>query len=813
MRISLQWLRTYVDVDASPEEIAGKLTSAGLEVEAIEKLGEKFDKFVVGYVQHVAKHPKADKLSLCDVQVSETESIRVVCGAPNVAAGQKVPVALVGALIPSNMHDPEGKPFVIAKAKIRGEESNGMICAESELQLSENADGIMVLKESARVGTPLAEYLGMDDVAFEIGVTPNRPDCLGHIGVARELASAYGVPLKFPAAPLVEKQDDPVAAAASVRIENAEDCPRYAARVIKNVTIGPSPAWMQDCLTVAGVRPINAVVDVTNFVMLEYNQPLHAFDYDQLAGKTIVVKTAVPGQKFTTLDGKERLLPDQALMICDADRAVAVAGVMGGLNSEISESTRSVLLESAYFNPVSVRKTSKQLGLSTDASYRFERGIDPSTTVEAINRAASLIAEIVGGSVCAGVIDVYPTPIEQKRVRVRPARVNQILGTNIPRTDIIRYFTSIGIEIISDADAVIECRIPTYRPDIEQEVDLIEEVARLHGFTNIEDKMVSEIDFSNKRVSAAVSDRVRGWLADNGFNEVVSNSLLDESIASIFSDKLVKLMNPISKEQSVMRPNLLVSLLQTVIHNNKYGTESMRLFELGRGFAMADPGETNVIINGFRERDLTGICLTGKAAAQSWAVPERAVDIFDMKGIVTSLLNKIALDKYRFIYYDGQDALTEQRVDVEINGVYAGYFGRVHSEICRKLKIETAVFIAELSFDVLKGGERVFKQYVPVLKYPVVERDAAFIVEKDVPSASIEETIRVGGGALLRSVELFDVFEGKSVGEGMKSVAYALRFASAERTLTEGEIEKVMKAVVHAVTKNHRAVLRAVEMQ
>ncbi|MGE5313781.1 MAG: phenylalanine--tRNA ligase subunit beta [Acidobacteriota bacterium] len=815
MRISLQWLKTYVDVDASPEEIAQKLTSAGLEVEAIENLGQKFDKFVVGFVKNVVKHPKADKLSLCDVQISESETIRVVCGAPNVAAGQKVPVALLGAVIPSNMHDPEGKPFVITKAKIRGEESNGMICAGVELQLNDDADGIMVLKEDARIGQPLAEYFGMDDVAFEIGITPNRPDCLGHIGVAREVAAAFGVPLRLPDAAPAEKQDDPVSAAATVRIENADGCPRYAARVIRNVTIGPSPSWMQDYLTVAGVRPINAVVDVTNFVMLEYNQPLHAFDYDRLAGHAIVVKTAAPGEKFTTLDGKERVLPGQALMICDAERAVAVAGVMGGLNSEIADSTTTVLLESAYFDPISIRKTSKQLGLSTDASYRFERGIDPSKAVEAVDRAARLIAEISGGTVCAGVIDVYPAPIGKKRVCVRPSRVNQILGTAITSDEIVRLLTSIGMELSDGREPASESGIgfliPTWRPDIEQEIDLVEEVARLHGFTNIEDKMVSEIDFSNKRVTHPAADRLRQWLVGSGFNEVVSNSLLDESLASLFSDKLVKLLNPISKEQSVMRPNLLVSMLQTVMHNAKYGAESLRLFEIGRGFTLASGGDASSVIEGYREDSLAGICLTGTAAAQAWHAPERPVDIFDMKGVVESLLRKIALDKFAFIYYDAQDALTEQRVGVEINGVYAGYFGKVQSSLCRKLKIENDVFIAELRLDAFEERERVFRQYVPVLKYPVVGRDVAFIVEAETASAEIEATIRKSGGPLLLSVGLFDLFEGKSVGEGKKSVAYALRFASPDRTLTDAEIEHAMNAVIAAVTKNHRASVRAVE--
>lgn len=813
MRISLQWLRTYVEPDATPEEIARRLTSAGLEVESIEHLGRQFDKFVVGAVDSVIKHPKADKLSLCDVRISETETIRIVCGAPNVRAGQKVPVALVGALIPSNMHDPEGKPFVIGAAKIRGEQSHGMICAESELGLSDNASGIMVLVADARVGQGLAEYLGIDDVAFEIGVTPNRPDCLGHIGIAREVAAAFDCSLTLPVSVIAEKMDDPVSAAATVRIENGVDCPRYAARVIRNVSNGPSPAWMQARLGVAGIRPINAIVDVTNFVMLEYNQPLHAFDYDRLAHHTIIVKSAAQNGKFVTLDKKERTLPDNALMICDAERAVAVAGVMGGENSEISNTTTSVLLESAYFNPVSIRKTSKYLGLSTDASYRFERGIDPSATVDALNRAASLIADIAGGTICAGAIDVYPMPIEQRVVHVRYERVNNILGTHIATEDMSRYVASVGIGVAESGTREIVCTIPTFRPDIEQEIDIVEEIARLHGFSNIDDTMVSEINFSNKRVSTSVADLVRVWLADNGFNEIVSNSLLDEAMASMFSDALVRLMNPISREQSVMRPNLLVSLLQTVIHNINYGTDSLRVFEVGRGFTLAAPGDVAGPIAGFCEKELIGICLTGNIAPQCWTTPERAVDIFDMKGIVSSLLHKISIDKQSFISYDAQDGLTEQRIAVEINGVYAGYLGRVHSDICKKLKIDKSVFVAELSLKELESGTRTFRQYIPVLKYPIVARDCAFIVERDVPSAVIEKTIRSSAGRLLRSVELFDVFEGASVGDGKRSVAYALRFASTERTLTDVEIEHEMKSIIGAVIKNHRAVLRAVEEQ
>ncbi|MDE3059247.1 MAG: phenylalanine--tRNA ligase subunit beta, partial [Bacteroidota bacterium] len=447
MRISFNWLRRYVIFTSTPEEVAQILTSVGLEVEKVEHLGKHLEGFVVGEVLAAEKHPNADKLTVCQVRVEESSSValQIVCGAPNVRQGQKVAVGLVGATVPRNQHDTEGKPFVLSKVKLRGVESNGMICSEYELGIGNDAEGIMVLDNNAVAGTPLALQFGLDDTVFEIGVTPNRPDCLSHIGVARELAAATGLQLILPVETRGGEATEKISHRLAVEVLNTADCPRYSAATIIDVHVAPSPVWMQNLLNAAGVRPINNIVDVTNFVMYELGQPLHAFDDQRIAGNKIVVHNASPKERFTTLDGKEHALSEDTLMICDAEKSVAVAGVMGGSNSEISERTTSIVLESACFSPTSIRRTSKRLGLSTDASQRFERGTDPNGTVIALRRAASLIAEIAGGKILTGIIDRYPQKIDPREIPLRVSRVNQILGTNLSAGNVQKYLSSIGI--------------------------------------------------------------------------------------------------------------------------------------------------------------------------------------------------------------------------------------------------------------------------------------------------------------------------------------------------------------------------------
>ncbi|MEW5799833.1 MAG: phenylalanine--tRNA ligase subunit beta [Bacteroidota bacterium] len=808
MRISYKWLQEYIKLKQTPEAVAEKLTSIGLEVESIEYLGKKYNGFVIGEVLEVAKHPNADRLSVCKVRLAlSSEGQQIVCGAPNVAAGQKVIVGLPGAIVPKNQHDPDGKPFSLSKAKIRGVESIGMICSAYELGIGDDKEGIMVLDPSTPVGITLSQFLKLDDVVFELGITPNRPDCLSHIGIARDIAAVYNLQITLPKIELVEKKNSSIEKIASVTVESSDDCPRYTARVIENVTVKESPEWLKQYLSAVGLRPINNVVDITNFVMMEYGQPLHAFDYKNLAKHSIVVKRAAPKEKITTLDNKSHELNGTELMICDGERSIAIGGVMGGMNSEISESTKSVLLESAYFSPASVRRTAKRLGISTDASYRFERGTDPNIVDEASRRAAVLIAELAGGEIVHGVIDVYPKKIEKKVIELRVARAKKILGVEIPSQKISELLNAIGIEIRSTKES-LQCHVPTYRPDIEQEIDLIEEVARLYGYNNIPNHTSGEVVFSEPSKIEHRINEIRTWCESIGLHEIITNSLIDESTAKQYSQEFIKVKNPLSKELEVMRPMLLPTMLSAVAHNYNHGASSIRLFEIGSTY-LAKQSKNNTYVAGFSEYSKIGIILSGNANDLSWHGKEREYDIFDLKGLVQSLLSKLGLDNIHLIYYDASSSLTEQTIGVEINGTYAGLFGACKESLVSALKIERKVFYSELDLDVILSTDvhRKFKEYS---KFPSVRRDVAFIVEKTVLSADIERTMNEAGGAAVSSITLFDVFEGGSLGAGKKSVAFSVTINSNEKTLTEAEIDLLMKKIVSSVESKYSATLRSI---
>lgn len=810
MRISYKWLQNYIDLNASPEDLSFKLTSLGLEVEAIEVIGKELDGFFVAEVLDVQLHPNADRLKVCKVAVSSSEQpLQIVCGAPNVAAGQKVIVGLAGAKVPHNQHDPEGKPFVLANATIRGIESHGMICSAKELGIGDDASGIVVLDKKARIGTPITEHLGVNDIAFEIGITPNRPDCLSHIGIARDLAAAYGKKLILPTLKVKENKKSSIKKLTNVRIENSTDCPRYTARIIQNVAVKQSPEWLQQYLTAAGLRPINNVVDVTNFVMLEFGQPLHAFDYHNLAKHEIVVKSAVRGERFVTLDGKSHTLTGDELMICDGEKSVAIGGVMGGMNSEISNTTNTVLLEAAYFSPTSVRKTAKRLGISTDASYRFERGIDPNVTLQASDRAASLIAELSGGEVLGGIIDVYPKKIVGKKISLRVERVNKILGTAISLSTIAKFLVSIGITVTVAKDKKsLLCLVPTFRPDIELEIDLIEEVGRLYGYDNIINKTSSEVMFSKPDATEARISEIRNWLESNGLNEIMTNSLIDTSSAQLFSPNIVTVKNPLSQELEVLRPSLASTMLQSIGYNYNHGAERLHFYEIGSTFSTEQISGKQIHVAGYTESRILGICLSGFAGDISWYQKLRKVDIFDLKGLVLSLLKGIGLDNSNLIYYNAPSSLTEMTVGIEINGTYVGFIGRIKSEILKNYKIDQEVLYAELDVDSIVAIHSV-KKYREFSRFPTVVRDVAFIVRKEISVGDIEKEIRSFGGSSISSVKIFDVFEGKVLGEGKKSVAFSLSLNSFEKTLTDGEIDSVMNRVIGSVTKKFEATLRS----
>lgn len=807
MKISHSWLKKYVDFSLTPEQIVDGLTMLGLEVESFEDLGKKFEGFVVGEVLERAKHPNADRLTLCSVNTGK-EVQSIVCGAPNVAAGQKVAVALVGATIPHNQHDPERRPFVLQQAKIRGVESNGMICSELELGLGTDADGILVLKPHAKVGTPLAVYLGQTDIVYEIGITPNRSDCLSHLGVAREIALLSKKRSKvIRPAVKVKESSVPVRKHAKIVIEDKQGCARYSARVLRGVKIGPSPAWMQDLLNSVGVRPINNVVDVTNYVLMETGHPLHAFDYDKLYGHTIVVKRAKENELFTTLDAKERTLSAETLMICDAETSIAIAGVMGGGNSEISEGTTNILVESAYFDPRSIRRTSKYLGLSTEASYRFERGADIEMTTYAVDRVAQLIQELTGAEVLKGVLDVYPKKRKPRQISLRVSRSNAILGTSLSKKDIAKLLAAIEFRSQSTSADELFVTVPSFRCDVEQEIDLIEEVARVYGYNNIETKTTSSLNFAGAVFSDRLETDVRNYFSNAGFNEMVVNSLQDAATAALAAEPTVRMLNPVSIDLSTMRASLIPGALQVVRHNRNYGSKHLRMFEIGKVYTVK-AGFSLDSLDGFMEEERLLILMCGKPVTAGTGVHVRETDLLDLKGEVEAFLSKVCLDKYRFIYYDNRSALTDSTISIEINGTSAGFLGGVKRELAQRFDIDDSIFVCELSLPKLSVGMNVERKFVPLPKFPSVTRDLAFVVDSSVTQLSLENAIRESGKPLLVSVALFDEYRDSKLGAGRKSLAYALEFQSADHTLNDKEIDQVISRVIETVQRSCGAILR-----
>jgi phenylalanyl-tRNA synthetase beta chain len=805
MRILESWLKEYIRFKIPPLELAEKLTMIGLEFESVEFLGKKFEGFVVGSVLDVQKHPQADRLTVCRVDVGK-ETLQIVCGAPNVAVGQKVPVGLVGATVPHNQHGPAGEPFVLSKVKIRGVDSSGMICSEFELGLGSDADGILVLDPAAKVGQPLARHLGVEDVAYDVEITPNRPDWLSHIGVAREVGVLVK---KLPQLPPVRLKESatPVRKFLSVEVRDKKNCLRFAARMVRGVTIGPSPMWLQNRLRNAGLRPRNNVVDITNYVMLECGQPMHAFDYAMLKGEKIVVRQAAPGASFTTLDGKSHTLPEGTVMVCDAEREVSVAGIMGGLNSEISDATVDVVLESANWNPSSIRKTAKSLGISSDASQRFERGADPNIVRYALDRAAQLVVDLAGGTLFKGVIDVYPKKIRERVIALRPDRVNAVLGTSLTKQQIIGYLRLLDMRPVKKTTASVSFRIPTYRVDVTAEIDLIEEVARVHGYDNIPEKMTALIDFSQPIRGNDVADLLRGALVGQGFQEAITNPMQDEQRASLEGVEPVRILNPQNVEMSALRTSLVPGLLDVTARNQNHGNADMRLFEIGHVFCV-DHSDRQKLVDSFLEESRVCMLLAGGSVTRQWGAAPRNVDFFDIKGELEDLLSKIVLDKKRLIPYSTSNRLTERTLAIEIHGTYAGYLGQVREEILKKAGVEGEVYVAEFSLAPLAQVPP--RKYSALPRFPKVQRDVAFVLDRGVGAENVEQAIRKAGGELLQRVTLFDVYEGVGLPPGKRSLAYALELMSPQRTLTDAEIESTVGQIVRLVEQMFGATLRGV---
>ncbi len=806
MKVSRNWLSKYVGINLPDTALAERLTMAGLEVEAIHSQAASIAGIVVGEVRSVQPHRNASRLSVCQV-FTGSGLVQVVCGAPNVAANQKIAFAPAGSVVPRNQHDPEGGPLSIEKVSIRGVESAGMICSGYELGISDDASGILVLPAAARPGVPLAKHLGMDDTIFDIGVTANRPDLLSHIGVAREIGAITLKPLKLPV-PSFPEAGKSIKDILSVTVLDSRHCPRYAARVVGKITIAPSPEWIRDALTAVGIRPVNNVVDVTNYVLMESGQPLHAFDYDRIAGHTIIVRAGDGVSRFPTLDGKDREIREDTLLICDGSGPLAIAGVMGGQNSEITSATTTVVLESAYFDPVSIRRTSKRLGLSTEASQRFERGVDPGNTKWALDRAAELLHEIAGGEVCRGSIDIYPKKIPERRVTFNIRKSNALLGVTIGASMISSMFKRIGIRYMkAAADGSIVYSIPRWRPDITRPVDLTEEAARLFGYDRIGSSGAITIIPSVEPPATDVSDLIRDYLSSSGFHEVVTNSMTDAEVAALGGVEPVTIANPISSEMGALRTNLIQGLLSTVKHNLFHGIESSRFYEIGNVFHRR-PAANPERLDAYIQEERLGIALFGLEVPQYWEEKPKKSSLFTLKGEANALFRKFTLDNPRYIPYPTPTALSERSIFIQINGKDVGSFGSVSSALLRRYDIDTEVFFLDLSIAHLRAEFKrgvVFRTYP---RFPVVRRDLAVIVPEAVSIGQIEDTIRRVGGSMLREILLFDIYRGEQSGAGMKSCAFSLEFVPQDRTLEQRDILDLMDKMTGELKASLGAVLR-----
>ncbi|WP_031516057.1 phenylalanine--tRNA ligase subunit beta [Desulfofalx alkaliphila] len=807
MQVSYKWLQEYVDLNISPRELADRLTMAGVAVENVNYLGEGISNVVTGQIVKIDPHPNADKLIICQVTTDGENRIQIVTGATNVSEGDKVPVAKEGAKLPGGI--------VIKKSKLRGEESRGMLCSGQELAIDsklmppEQQSGIMLLPEDAPLNVDIVEYLGLDDHILELDLTPNRGDCLSMIGVAREVAALLGVEVRMPQCNPTEGEAD-VSGLAKIDIEDADLCRRYVARVVQNVKIGPSPQWMQQRLRAAGVRPINNIVDVTNYVMMELGQPLHAFDYDKLADRHIIVRRAKADEKIVSLDGFERKLNENMLAICDPKGPVAVAGVMGGLDSEVTDNTTNVLIESAYFNPVSVRRTSKALALRSESSARFEKGIDIGGCVRAAHRAAYLMQQLAGGSVARGVIDNYPNPLVEKTVVLRPARVEYLLGVAVPKEDIISILNSLQFKVQDQGEELL-VTVPSFRPDVSIEVDLIEEVARMYGYNQVPDTSIYGITTQGKRTeSQRLVNKIKNVLVGCGLTEVVTYGFVSPKVYdmmnlpedSVFRNALV-LQNPLSEEQSIMRTVPVPSLLEVLQRNHNRQIHSGAIFEIGKVYY---PVEGQDLPD---ERATLAMAFSG-STVESWNKPAVAMDFYYAKGVLEVLFNKIGIKDVRYVPFGGAPSFHPGRVAaVEVNGKMIGVLGELHPNVLESYQLPHRAVACKFDIQDLMDAERQQPKFQSLPKFPAVERDLALIVKQSVPVQQMIDVINKAAGKIMKSVKVFDVYVGSQVAEGYKSVAFSLLFQASDRTLTDQEVSSQIKKISKALNAEFDAQLRS----
>ena len=806
----MKWLSELTDVNLSVPELVDRLDLTGTAVDGVETIGEALEGVVVGRIDSKERHPEADKLWVTSVDVGTEVPLTIVCGAQNFDAGDKVPVALVGATLPNGM--------TIKKAKLRGVPSEGMNCSATELGIGSDASGLLILPADAPVGMPFAQYRGMADTVIELEVTPNRPDCLSMAGVAREIAAITATSYRHPGGSPAE-QGSPVAESVRVEISDPDLCPRYTARLIRNVRIGPSPDWLAERVAAAGARPISNVVDITNYVMFELGQPLHAFDASTITADPegrahIIVRGALPGDCLTTLDGQQRSLKPGMILITDATGPIALGGVMGGENTEVGETTVDILLEAASFEPTSISRTSRSLGLTSEASSRFEKGVDPNGCVAALGRAAQLMADLAGGEVAPGIIDVYPRPASPVTLTLRLERVNAILGTTLTAEEVASILTSLELRV-SGGPSTFEVQVPSFRPDLVREIDLVEEVLRVWGMARVQPTLPGGRErIGGLTGSQRLVERIGATMRAAGLNETMTYAFCDpEDLVRIrrvlpADELLVELINPMSEEQAVLRRTLLPGLLRSVSSNQRRGVANVHLYEIGSVFWTATGRKSP------KERTVVAGVLTGRWSEPSWsdhrgkdeapgaALRSEMLNFFDGKGVLEALAIELGFPRFTVREADHEWLQPGRAADVIVNGDVVGWLGEVHPLALRAFEADGPVVAFELLVEPLIKGARP-KKYVEIARFPAIEIDIALVVDEATAAGRVEQAIVSAGGKLLEGASLFDVYRGPGVPDGKKSLAFSLRYRASDRTLTDDEVlpqhERLLRKVAGAV--------------
>lgn len=807
MNISYNWLKDYLDFDLQPDEVAAALTSIGLEtggVEEVQTIKGGLEGLVIGEVLTCEEHPNSDHLHITTVNVGGEAPLQIVCGAPNVAAGQKVVVAVNG----TKLYDGD-ECFTIKRSKIRGVESNGMICAEDEIGIGTDHQGIIVLPADAVVGTPAKEYYNVkSDYVLEVDITPNRVDATSHFGVARDLAAYLkqaGKPavLKSPSVDAFRIEDE--TPAIRVEVENTEACPRYSGVTIKGVTVKESPEWMQNRLKAIGLRPINNVVDVTNYVLHELGQPLHSFDAGKVKGNKVIVRTEPEGTKFVTLDGVERTLTDRDLMICNAEEPMCVGGVFGGLDSGVTEQTTDVFLESACFHPTWIRKTARRFGLNTDASFRFERGLDPNHTIYVLKRAALLIKEVAGGTITGAIEDVYPKVAEPYTVEVTYQKINSLIGKEIPVETVKSILSSLEMEIVSETAEGLTVHVPVYRIDVQRDVDVIEDILRIYGYNNVEfsDQVKSNLSYQTPTDrSYALQNLISEQLCGAGFNEIMNNSLTRsayyDELSTYPAARCVMLLNPLSTDLNGMRQTLLFGGLESIEYNAKRKNGNIRFFEFGNCYTYeAGEKKEGEALSGYHEDYRLALWLSGNRAENNWAHPNEKTSVYELKAYVENILTRLGVNTKKIIFGNLTSDIYSAGLTLTTGaGRQLGTMGIVNKKLCKAMDIDAEVYYAELSWTLLMKEIKKSKvTFSEISKFPAVKRDLALLLDKQVQFAEIEKIAAESERKLLKDVVLFDVYEGKNLPAGKKSYAVSFFLQDESKTLNDKQIDAIMKKI------------------